>query len=587
MKKTVNHSTAVIILNSLSVLFIILTLIAFLWVASITAAINQANYDRFELTCNANQFMNGSAYLTNEVRAFAATGNMEHYDNYWNEVNTLKNREIGVANMKAIGITAEEQGKIDAMMSLSNDLVPLESDAMELAKQGKHDQAIESVYGAQYKQHAADIKTIRDDFLAMLDTRTAQEIQTLTVRESRLQVISIILVIAVAVLQFLNIVNVLIRMISPIKKIQQEMEEIERGNLSSHFSLTPDTSEIGRLIHSIIATKAELQKYIGDISHQLGQLSEGNLDIEINIDYIGDFAPIKSALEKIVRSLNGTMSQIQTAAQQVSTGSSQVADGAQLLARGSTEQASAVQQLSELIEDVAKQSTQNAEMAQQAAQMSRTIKDNAEQGARHMDHMMQAVKEINDASNAISRVITVIDDIAFQTNILALNAAVEAARAGQHGKGFAVVADEVRNLAAKSADAAKDTGELISTSVEKARLGFDLATETVDSLQKIVKDIEQSVEMITRINEASTGQTSSILQINQGIDQVSQVVHQNSAAAEQSAASAQEMSSQSVMLEQQVALFKLKGGHSAYAVSPGLEYSPMGPTGFSMGSEKY
>ncbi|MCL1820937.1 MAG: methyl-accepting chemotaxis protein, partial [Oscillospiraceae bacterium] len=176
-----------------------------------------------------------------------------------------------------------------------------------------------------------------------------------------------------------------------------------------------------------------------------------------------------------------------------------------------------------------------------------------------MDEMTVAVKEINTASQSIQKVIKVIDDIAFQTNILALNAAVEAARAGQHGKGFAVVAEEVRSLAAKSADAARDTGGLIANSMEKAELGTRIAGETAASLAEIVSGINESSQIVSEIAQSSEEQSAGITQINHGIDQVAQVVQQNSATAEESAAASEEMSGQSSILEELIAQFKLKG----------------------------
>ena len=208
--------------------------------------------------------------------------------------------------------------------------------------------------------------------------------------------------------------------------------------------------------------------------------------------------------------------------------------------------------------EIARKTTENASMANRAAELATNIKSNAEKGSRQMDDMVKAVKEISEASNEIGKVIKVIDDIAFQTNILALNAAVEAARAGQHGKGFAVVAEEVRNLAAKSAEAAKETNTMIQNSMEKAEVGARIAEETAVSLSEIVNGINESDRIMVDIARSSEEQSEGVSQVNIGIDQVAQVVQQNSATAQQSAAASEQMSSQSSMLENLISQFKVR-----------------------------
>jgi methyl-accepting chemotaxis protein len=250
--------------------------------------------------------------------------------------------------------------------------------------------------------------------------------------------------------------------------------------------------------------------------------------------------------------------EIDDASEQVSNGASQISDASQNLAEGSTEQAATVQELSASISDVAEKTRLNAERANNAAKLSETIKANAEKGSEQMSEMTQAVSEINQASQDISKVIKVIDDIAFQTNILALNAAVEAARAGEAGKGFAVVADEVRNLASKSAAAAKETGTLIENSMNKAELGSTIAAETANSLSEIVDGINKSTDLISDIAKSSEEQNYAIIQINTGIGQDSEVVQKTSATAEESAASAEELNAQSSVLQGHISRFKLK-----------------------------
>ena len=300
-----------------------------------------------------------------------------------------------------------------------------------------------------------------------------------------------------------------------------------------------------------------LLQHLGTIQNNLIAISEGNLAVDINI--LSDKDGMGNSVQKVVDSLSDMFQEISISTTLVSAGSKQIADGSQSLADGSVKQSSAVEQLSASISEIAQQTKDNANMAEKAAGLANMIMQNAEKGSRQMDDMIAAVKDINQASQSIRKVIKVIEDIAFQTNILALNAAVEAARAGQHGKGFAVVAEEVRNLAAKSAEAAKETGTLIADSAEKADLGTRIAGETAESLSEIVSGISESTLIVSEIAESSKQQSVGIEQINMGIDQVATVVQQNSATAEESAAASQEMSGQSANLEELISRFQLKG----------------------------
>ena len=340
-------------------------------------------------------------------------------------------------------------------------------------------------------------------------------------------------------------------------------------------------------------------EFMNGINHKmdvLEKVADGNLDVQSNI--LSDRDRVGRSLTKVVDSLNDMFAEIQSTASQVSIGSKQIADGAQSLAQGTTEQAASIEELSASVAEIADSTKENATIANKTSQLSETIRENAEKGSRQMDEMITAVGEINEASKNISKIIKTIDDIAFQTNILALNAAVEAARAGQHGKGFAVVAEEVRNLASKSAEAAKDTGDLIQNAMEKAELGVRIAGETAESLKGIVAGINESSKLMVEIAGASEQQSLGISQINIGIEQVAQVVQQNSATAEESAAASEEMSGQSDMLQQYVEQFKLRGSDSKYRSLPTGEKParkrpvPAGENAFALGgaggdSDKY
>ncbi|MGG6313129.1 methyl-accepting chemotaxis protein [Paenibacillus macerans] len=304
------------------------------------------------------------------------------------------------------------------------------------------------------------------------------------------------------------------------------------------------------------------------------KIAAGDLDVRIVNEHRDEIGVLAAAFRKMTDNLNEVMTNIQTASEQVASGSKQVSEVSIALSQGATEQASSIEQLSASIEEVASQTKQNAGNAELASQLAETTRTNAIMGSEQMDEMLKAMDGINTASESISKIIKVIDEIAFQTNILALNAAVEAARAGQHGKGFAVVAEEVRNLAARSANAAKETTGMIEDSVKKVGDGTKIANDTAAALKAIVCDVEKVANLVGDIAIASGEQASGVNQINQGIMQVSQVIQANSATSEEGAAASEELSSQAELLREQVERFNLRKGTRHYGFKGQEEVHP-------------
>ncbi len=310
---------------------------------------------------------------------------------------------------------------------------------------------------------------------------------------------------------------------------------------------------------------------IKELLAHANKVANGDLDVIIDINTKDEVGQLASSFRTMTDNMNEVMGNINDAAEQVASGSTLVSDSSMVLSQGATEQASSIEQLTASIEEISVQTKQNAESANRANTLAEAAKGNAVQGNSHMREMLTAMDAINDSSNNISRIIKVIDEIAFQTNILALNAAVEAARAGQHGKGFAVVAEEVRNLAARSASAAKETTDMIEGSIKKVEGGTKIAKETAEALDKIVEDITVVANLVGDIASASNEQASGISQINQGIMQVSEVVQSNSATSEETAAASEELSSQAMMLKDQVNRFKLRRTNFSKTSYRGME----------------
>lgn len=336
---------------------------------------------------------------------------------------------------------------------------------------------------------------------------------------------------------------------NPITACANRLKLLAEGDLQTEVPKVKNDDEIALLVNSLETTINEINDVIKDISYHLGAIANGDLTTVVVKDYLGDFDPIEHSLIKILKSLNYTFRNIDESAEQVAIGAQQVASGAEVLTEGATEQASSIEELAATINDISEQILSNDKSTQEGKLIVEDTSAEVKNGTSHMNQMISSMNDINEASIQISKIIKTIDDIAFQTNILALNAAVEAARAGSAGKGFAVVADEVRNLASKSAEAAKNTTQLIENSLNTIKRGSDIADNTLKSFNAIVEKTNRTVSIVEEIAEASQRQALAIEQVSVGIEQISSVVQTNSATSEESAAASQELSQQAMLMK--------------------------------------
>lgn len=559
-KSVMKQSAAVRLLSILSIVAIVLVLVLLSWNWKLSNEFDMIQEESEALIENANKFQAASAYLTQEVRSFVASGIQEHYDNYWTEVNIDKKRDKALEEMRGIGLTSEEEAKISEISSISNGLIPLEKHAMELlTEQGNNEQAVNLVYGQEYQEGIERIKSITEEFNALIKDRSESKLENFGERidysfVSVFIALSILILIQAAVVIYVNR-----KLLKPILKVEKAMKKMSKGDFEFDLDVVMDETEIGQLALALKEMKNRTNFIIEDIRHLTEKMAEGNLVVKSKYEssYIGAYLPILESMNILRERQGSAIFGINSAANKVEAEAKQLSCGALSLAEGVAEQVNSIESLVKVITYMTKKVEAAAEKVTNASEMARENGMAVDAGNEKMKELLEAMNEISDRAKEISNIIKTIDDIAFQTNILALNAAVEAARAGDAGKGFAVVADEVRNLAAKSGRAAKDTGELIASSIQAVEKGFKIASETAESLQIVFDNTGTIVRTIKEIEEDSDEQKSGANTILSGIEQISKVVQETGATSEESAASGEELSEQASVLKSLVGQFKL------------------------------
>ncbi len=373
------------------------------------------------------------------------------------------------------------------------------------------------------------------------------------------------MVINIAVIAASILISVIVALIlatnigRPMKACVKRMQLLVEGDLETPMPKITSKDETGVLVRTTQSLVEGLRIVINDISYLLNEMANQNLDVHTEHEevYVGSFQDILVSMRNMRLELSGAMRQVNHSAQEVANASSQLSSSAQTLSQGTAEQASSVQELAARISVISEEVKDTADGALDVRSQTHQTGEEVFLCNQKMQTLVEAMEKIQASSEEIEKILKTIDDIAFQTNILALNAAVEAARAGSAGKGFAVVAEEVRNLAGKSAQAAKNTSELIGNSTDAVHIGTGIAQNTADVLLGVVNSIQTVVEAIDHIAVISGEQSESVERVSEGINQISVVVQSNSATAEEGAAASEQLSAEAASLKELVGQFTL------------------------------
>lgn len=500
--------------------------------------------EELETTMALNQYRLGSKTLTSSVQSYAVTGDQKYYDAYMRELNEDQNRDKARAILEDNYITDEAWEKLNHIAEMSDGLVPLEENAMKEVADGDIQDAMEYVFGDEYENILEQINSLTDEVIT--------EIQTREMRKGNVFKIIQILSQLLFLVSFLYVIRQMMQTIRfsrkellvPIQKASDQMSILAQGQFHTDIDLAVDDTEVGRMAGAMQFMRKNLVNMIQEISEVLEQMGEGNYQISIEQEYVGEFQQIKESLIKITEIMRETLQAIRTASGQIDSGSEQLSYAAEDLAENSTIQASKVSELVQLVNTITQNIERNALAAEESVALSSAAGQTLAVGNTKMQDLKIAIGEISKCSEQIGSIIETIQDIASQTNLLSLNAAIEAARAGEAGKGFAVVADQVKNLADQSSVATRDTTSLIETTIEAVNKGITIADDTVQSMFEVMADAKEATEKMGHIAVMLKEDVNNMHIFNEHIAEVSESVDSNAAASQETAAVSTEQKTQ-------------------------------------------
>lgn len=563
IKKLKNMSISKRLMTSYIIVLVLLVIGVVVSVSnliSIGSQIEQFYEHPYVVSSAANSLDSNFEKMVGAVYRALANDDMEITNN---AIAEAKEASTGIQSQLAIieELFLGDKAIVESLKEKLETLQPMREYVLELAAENHN------VEAAAYmeKNNAviiAEAQPLLQQIIENANTTGDKLISSLQSTQSVSIIILIALCLASVIISLMFAKVITDSIMEPVRQIELCSESMSEGILDSSMITYNCSDELGALSNNLKETIAGISTVIKDISYLTYEMSRGNFNIDSknSAAYKGDFAPVLEAINHMTLDLSSVLSQINEASEQVSAGSNQMAESAQTLAEGATEQAGAVQELTATVEDVANAAKGTADSTKKAAIEVNNSVQKAETGRRGMQNLIQAMEEIDVTSKEIAKIIDAIEDIASQTNLLSLNASIEAARAGDAGRGFAVVANQIGKLASDSALSAANTHTLITTILDKIRVGNEITNSTAESFEEIITGIESFAGIAETTSEMADNQYNTMQEVREGIEQIAKVVQDNSSAAEETSATSEELAAQAVNLKSQVGKFKIKNG---------------------------